>query len=95
MSDLKVAFGCLIFMIFIFHKTCYKFVIILFHDDTIINIQYDKNKDTYNVSFSSIKHLTAKIDFIHFTRHPWQAQLQIFQNGLNKLLSRSYRGIFS
>ena len=75
------------FMIFIFHKTCYKFVIILFHDDTIINIQYDKNKDTYNVSFSSIKHSTAKIDFVtqvHFSRHPWQARLQIFQNGLNK-----------
>ena len=74
-------------MIFIFYKTCYKFVIILFHDHTIIYIQHDKNKDTYNVSFSSIKHSTAKIDFVtqvHFTRHPWQARLQIFQNGLNK-----------
>ena len=34
---IKVALGCLIFMIFIFHKTCYKFVI-LFHDDTIFNM---------------------------------------------------------
>ena len=58
-------------MIFIFYKTCYKFVIILFHDNTIIYIQHDKNKDTYNVSFSSIKHSMAKIDFVmqvHFTR---------------------------
>ena len=62
-AKLKVVVGCLIFMIFIFHKTCYKFVTILFHDDIIINIQYDKNKDAYNVSFSSTKqHSMAKTD---------------------------------
>ena len=63
-------------MVFIFHKTCYKFVIILFHDDIIIYIQYDKNKDTYNVTLSSIKYSTTEIDFVmqvHFTIHPWQA----------------------
>ena len=51
----------------------------MFHNDII---QYDKSKDTYNVSFSSIKHSMAKIDFItqvHFTRHPWQAWLQNFK----------------
>ena len=61
-AKLKVMLGRLIFMIFIFHKACYKFVTILFHDDTIINMQYDKKKDAYNVSFSSTKHSMAKTD---------------------------------
>ena len=71
-------------VIFILYNTCYNN---LFHDHTFIYIQHEKNKDTYNVSFSTIEYLTEKIYFVmqvHFTRHPWQAWLQIFQNGLNK-----------
>ena len=46
----KVALGCLMFiilMIFRFYKSCYKFIIVLFCDHTIIYIQYDKNKDRF------------------------------------------------